>query len=120
MSALDHARWQFGIVTVYHFLFVRLTIGLSILAVSMQTAWLVKKYSAYLRMTKFSGNLFLINFAVGVITGIVQEFQFVFRQRLTRSDIPADPAGAGLAGPGPGWAGDGGPGWQPQPVPGQS
>jgi len=76
VSALDLSRWQFGITTVYHFIFVPLTIGLSILVACMQTAWLVKKDPAYLRLTKFFGKLFLINFAVGVVTGIVQEFQF--------------------------------------------
>jgi cytochrome d ubiquinol oxidase subunit I len=76
VSMLDLSRWQFGITTVYHFIFVPLTIGLSILVAAMQTAWFVKKDQAYLRMTKFFGKLFLINFAVGVVTGIVLEFQF--------------------------------------------
>jgi cytochrome bd ubiquinol oxidase subunit I len=76
VNALDLSRWQFGITTVYHFIFVPLTIGISILVAAMQTAWLVKKDPAYLRMTKFFGKIFLINFAVGVVTGIVQEFQF--------------------------------------------
>ncbi|MER6810207.1 cytochrome ubiquinol oxidase subunit I [Spirillospora sp. NPDC000708] len=76
MNALDLARWQFGITTVYHFIFVPLTIGLSILVAGMQTAWHLKKDPVYLRMTKFFGKLFLINFAMGVVTGIVQEFQF--------------------------------------------
>ncbi|GAA5162423.1 cytochrome ubiquinol oxidase subunit I [Pseudonocardia eucalypti] len=76
MSALDLARWQFGITTVYHFLFVPLTIGLSMLVAVMQTAWVRTGREHYLRMTKFWGKLFLINFAMGVATGIVQEFQF--------------------------------------------
>lgn len=76
MSALDLARWQFGITTVYHFLFVPLTIGLSVLVAIMQTAWVRTGHEHYLRMTKFWGKLFLINFAMGVATGIVQEFQF--------------------------------------------
>jgi cytochrome bd ubiquinol oxidase subunit I len=76
MSTLDLSRWQFGITTVYHFIFVPLTIGLSLLVACLQTAWLIKKDPAYLRLTKFFGKLFLINFAVGVVTGIVQEFQF--------------------------------------------
>ncbi len=76
MSALDLARWQFGITTVYHFLFVPLTIGLSIIVAGMQTAWYRTENPKYLRMTKFWGKLFLINFAMGVVTGIVQEFQF--------------------------------------------
>jgi cytochrome d ubiquinol oxidase subunit I len=76
MDALDLARWQFGIVTVYHFLFVPLTIGLSVLVAMMQTAWYRTGNPTYLAMTKFWGKLFLINFAMGVVTGIVQEFQF--------------------------------------------
>jgi cytochrome d ubiquinol oxidase subunit I len=76
VSALDLARWQFGITTVYHFLFVPLTIGLSILVAGMQTAWYRTRNPKYRRMTKFWGKLFLINFAMGVVTGIVQEFQF--------------------------------------------
>ena len=76
MSTLELSRWQFAITTVYHFLFVPLTIGLSLLVAVLQTIWLVKKDPAYLRLTTFFGKLFLINFAVGVVTGIVQEFQF--------------------------------------------
>src|SRR4051794_34388157 len=73
---LDLARWQFAITTVYHFLFVPLTIGLSLLVAGMQTAWVRTDDERYLRMTKFWGKLLLINFAIGVVTGIVQEFQF--------------------------------------------
>ena len=73
---LDLARWQFAIITVYHFLFVPLTIGLSLLVAGMQTAWVRTSDERYLRMTKFWGKLLLINFAMGVVTGIVQEFQF--------------------------------------------
>ena len=76
MDALDLARWQFGIVTIYHFLFVPLTIGLSFLIALMQTVWYRTGNPKYLRMTKFWGKLFLINFGMGVVTGIVQEFQF--------------------------------------------
>ena len=76
MNALDVARWQFGITTVYHFLFVPLTIGLAPLVAIMQTAWYRTKNPAWYRATKFFGKLFLINFALGVVTGIVQEFQF--------------------------------------------
>ncbi len=76
MNPLTLARWQFGITTVYHFLFVPLTIGLSLLVALMQTAWHRTGKPQYLRMTKFWGKLFLINFAIGVVTGIVQEFQF--------------------------------------------
>jgi len=76
MSALDLARWQFGITTVYHFLFVPLTIGTSMLVAIMQTAWVRTGDEKWLKATKFFGKLFLINFAMGVVTGIVQEFQF--------------------------------------------
>lgn len=76
MDAVDIARWQFGITTVYHFLFVPLTIGLAILVACLQTAWVRTGNVSYLRATKFWGKLFLINFAMGVVTGIVQEFQF--------------------------------------------
>lgn len=76
MSALDLARWQFAITTVYHFLFVPITIGLGFLVAGLQTAWYRKNNLKYLRATKFFGKLFLINFAIGVVTGIVQEFQF--------------------------------------------
>ncbi|MBU6213755.1 MAG: cytochrome ubiquinol oxidase subunit I [Actinomycetales bacterium] len=76
MSALDLARWQFGITTVYHFLFVPVTIGTGFLVAGLQTAWVRTGDLRYLRATKFFGKLFLINFAMGVVTGIVQEFQF--------------------------------------------
>ena len=76
MSPDTVARWQFGITTVYHFLFVPLTISLSVLTAILQTAWVRSGKDAYLRLTKFFGKLFLINFAMGVVTGIVQEFQF--------------------------------------------
>ncbi|MFC7342445.1 cytochrome ubiquinol oxidase subunit I [Saccharopolyspora griseoalba] len=76
MDLLDIARWQFGITTVYHFLMVPLTIGLAILVAGMQTAWYRTGNRRYLKMTKFWGKLMLINFAMGVVTGIVQEFQF--------------------------------------------
>ncbi|MFF3854553.1 cytochrome ubiquinol oxidase subunit I [Micromonospora sp. NPDC002575] len=76
MDALDVARWQFGVTTVYHFLFVPLTIGLSVLVAILQTLWHRTGNERYLKLTKFYGKLFLINFAMGVVTGIVQEFQF--------------------------------------------
>jgi len=76
LNALDLARWQFGITTVYHFLFVPLTIGLAFLVAGFQTAWVRTGQERYLRLTRFYGELFLINFALGVVTGIVQEFQF--------------------------------------------
>ena len=76
MNALDLARWQFAITTVYHFIFVPITIGSGFLVAGLQTAWYRTNNVKYLRATKFFGKLFLINFAIGVVTGIVQEFQF--------------------------------------------
>jgi cytochrome bd ubiquinol oxidase subunit I len=76
MNSLDLARWQFAITTVYHFLFVPITIGMAFLVAGLQTAWYRTGKLKYLRATKFFGKLFLINFAIGVVTGIVQEFQF--------------------------------------------
>ena len=76
MNSLDLARWQFAITTVYHFLFVPITIGMAFLVAGLHTAWYRTAKLKYLRATKFFGKLFLINFAIGVVTGIVQEFQF--------------------------------------------
>ncbi|MDR1833333.1 MAG: cytochrome ubiquinol oxidase subunit I, partial [Propionibacteriaceae bacterium] len=76
MTAEALARWQFGITTVYHFFFVPITIALSLLVAVLQTQWVRTGNERYLRLTKFFGKLFLINFAMGVVTGIVQEFQF--------------------------------------------
>ena len=76
MDVVDIARWQFGIITVYHFLFVPITIGLSAIVAGYETAWVRTRNPHWLRLTKFFGKLFLINFAIGVVTGIVQEFQF--------------------------------------------
>jgi cytochrome d ubiquinol oxidase subunit I len=76
VDVLQLARWQFGITTVYHFLMVPLTIGLSVLVAGMQTAWVRTGDARYYKMTKFWGKLLLVNFAMGVVTGIVQEFQF--------------------------------------------
>jgi cytochrome d ubiquinol oxidase subunit I len=76
MDPLDIARWQFGITTVYHFMMVPLTIGLGLVVATLQTMWHRTGREHYLRMTKFWGKLFLINFIMGVATGLVQEFQF--------------------------------------------
>ncbi|MGW4644928.1 cytochrome ubiquinol oxidase subunit I [Kitasatospora sp. NPDC004289] len=70
------ARWQFGVTTVYHFLFVPLTISLAALVAGLETAWVRTGKEKYFHATKFWGKLFLINIAMGVVTGIVQEFQF--------------------------------------------
>ena len=76
MDVVDISRWQFGITTVYHFIFVPLTIGLAPLVALMQTLWLATKKQHWYRATRFFGTIFLVNFAMGVATGIVQEFQF--------------------------------------------
>lgn len=76
MDVLDLARWQFGITTVYHFLLVPLTIGLSPLVAYLQTKWLRSGDTKWLKLSEFFGKILLINFALGVATGIVQEFQF--------------------------------------------
>jgi cytochrome d ubiquinol oxidase subunit I len=96
MNSLDLARWQFAITTVYHFLFVPITIGLGFLVAGLQTAWYRKNNLKYLRATKFFGKLFLINFAIGVVTGIVQEFQFGMNWS-TYSRFVGDIFGAPLA-----------------------
>ena len=76
LDPLTLSRWQFGLTTVYHFLFVPLTIGMVLLVAIMQTIWTRTNDEKWLKMTKLFGKIFLINFAMGVVTGIVQEFQF--------------------------------------------
>ena len=76
MDPLLLARWQFGITTVYHFIFVPITLGLSVLVAIMQTFWYKTGDETYKKMTLFWGKLFVILFTLGVVTGIVQEFQF--------------------------------------------
>ncbi len=76
MDVVTLSRLQFAITTVYHFFFVPLTLGLALLVALMETMYVVTKRDGYKVMTKFWGKLFVINFAVGVVTGIVQEFQF--------------------------------------------
>ncbi|OFE18433.1 cytochrome BD ubiquinol oxidase subunit I [Humibacillus sp. DSM 29435] len=76
MDATDLARWQFAIVTLYHFLFVPITIGLSFVVAVFHTQWVRTHNPDWMRLAKFFGKLFTINFALGLVTGIVQEFQF--------------------------------------------
>ncbi|HBV88911.1 MAG TPA: cytochrome ubiquinol oxidase subunit I [Desulfosporosinus sp.] len=76
MTELILSRLQFGVITSYHFLFVPLTLGLGILVAMMETWYVKTGNETYKKMAKFWGKLFLINFAMGVVTGIVQEFQF--------------------------------------------
>ena len=70
------ARLQFGATTVYHFLFVPLTIALAAITAGLETGYVRTGKEKYFHATKFWGKLFLINMALGVATGIVQEFQF--------------------------------------------
>jgi cytochrome bd ubiquinol oxidase subunit I len=72
----DLARWQFATTSVYHFFFVPVTIGLAFLVAILQTTWYRTDDLEYKRMTRFFGTLLLINVAIGVVTGLVQEFEF--------------------------------------------
>jgi cytochrome bd ubiquinol oxidase subunit I len=76
MDVLTLSRWQFAITCMFHFIFVPLTLGLSILTAYFETRWVQTNNDTWLRMAKFWGKLFLINFALGVVTGITMEFQF--------------------------------------------
>src|SRR5262245_465867 len=76
MDALDLARAQFATTTIYHFLFVPVTIGLAFLVAVLHTMWFRSGKPEHRRLTRFFGTLLLINVAVGVVTGLVQEFQF--------------------------------------------
>src|SRR5512136_2487223 len=76
MNTLVLSQWQFAITCIYHFFFLPLTLGLSILVAIMETVYVRTGNGVYKRMTQFWGKLFLINFAMGVVTGIVMEFQF--------------------------------------------
>ena len=90
------ARWQFGLTTLYHFLFVPLTLGMSFTVAIFQTAWFRTGNVKWLHLTRFFGRIFLINFAMGVVTGIVQEFQFGMNWS-TYSRFVGDVFGAPLA-----------------------
>lgn len=70
------ARFQFAMTTVFHYFFVPFSIGLALVVAVMETMYVVKKDERYRKMAKFWGNIFLLSFAVGVVTGIIQEFQF--------------------------------------------
>ncbi len=70
------ARWQFAITTIYHFLFIPITLGTSLFLAVLETRYVITGDEMYKRMVKFWSKIFLINFAMGVVTGIVQEFHF--------------------------------------------
>lgn len=76
LDPLMLARWQFGLTTLYHYLFVPLTLGMALVVAIFQTTWHRTGNLKWLHLTRFFGKIFLINFAMGVVTGIVQEFQF--------------------------------------------
>ena len=76
LDVVDLSRLQFATTALFHFLFVPLTIGLSILMAIMETVYVMTGRTIWRQMTKFWGTLFGINFVVGVATGIVMEFQF--------------------------------------------
>jgi len=76
MTTLDWARWQFAITTLFHFIFVPMSIGLAVFVAICQTQHYRTGRDVYLRMTRFWGRFLLISMAIGVVTGIVQEFQF--------------------------------------------
>src|SRR5271154_6197605 len=76
MTNVDLARVEFAFTSINHFFFVPVTMGLALLTALLQTAWYRSKIDAYLRLTRFFGTLLVINVAIGVVTGLVQEFQF--------------------------------------------
>ncbi|WP_243231619.1 cytochrome ubiquinol oxidase subunit I [Microbacterium sp. CIAB417] len=76
LDPLALARWQFGLTTLYHYLFVPLTLGMGLIVAIFQTWWVRTGETKWLQLTRLFGKIFLINFAMGVVTGIVQEFQF--------------------------------------------
>jgi cytochrome bd-type quinol oxidase subunit 1 len=93
MTNVDLARWQFGFTSVNHFLFVPVTIGLAFLTALPQTAWHRSGKEEYLRLTRFFGTLLVINVAIGVVTGLVQEFLLKYaREQLPppRAETDAD------------------------------
>jgi cytochrome d ubiquinol oxidase subunit I len=76
MDTIILARWQFALTTIFHFIFVPITLGLSIFLAILETKYIRTGDETYKNMVKFWGKIFLINFALGVVAGIVQEFQF--------------------------------------------
>ncbi len=76
MTVLDLTRLQFAVVTIYHYFFVPLSISLAVIAAGLQLSWIRTGQQRFLQLTKFVGKLLLVTFAVGVVTGLVQEFQF--------------------------------------------
>jgi len=96
MSTVDLARLQFASTSIYHFFFVPVTIGLSFLVAILHTMWFRTQKPEYRKLTRFFGTLMLINIAVGVVTGLVQEFEFGMNWS-TYSKFVGDVFGAPLA-----------------------
>ena len=96
ITTVDLARLQFATTSLYHFLFVPLTLGLAPLVAIMQTLWYRGADEHWLRLARFFGTLMLINFAIGVATGLVQEFQFGMNWSIY-SEFVGDVFGAPLA-----------------------
>ncbi|MDF7626412.1 cytochrome ubiquinol oxidase subunit I [Lactobacillaceae bacterium L1_55_11] len=76
VGIVDLARFQFAMTTIFHFFFVPMSIGLGVVVATMETLYVIKKDEIYKKMTQFWGKIFLLSFAVGVVTGLIQEFQF--------------------------------------------
>jgi cytochrome d ubiquinol oxidase subunit I len=76
VDVLDLTRLQFAVVTIYHYFFVPLSISLAAVAAGLEITWLRTRQDRFLHLTKFVGKLLMVTFAVGVVTGLVQEFQF--------------------------------------------
>ena len=96
VTTVGLSRWQFAITIIYHFLFVPVTIGMGLFVAGLQTAWYRTKQERYQRLTSFFGKILIINIALGVVTGIVQEFQFGMNWA-TYSRYVGDVFGAPLA-----------------------
>lgn len=96
VTTLELSRWQFATTIIFHFIFVPITIGMGLFVASLQTAWYFTHSDKYLRLTHFFGRIFLVNIALGVVTGIVQEFQFGMNWA-TYSRLVGDVFGAPLA-----------------------
>ena len=75
-EAVDLARLQFALTSIYHWLFVPFTLGMTVIVAALEWTYVSTGKEVYKKMAKFWGKLFLINFAMGVVTGIVQEFHF--------------------------------------------
>ncbi len=82
MTILSLARFQFAMTTVYHFFFVPFSIGTAFIVAIMESMYVSTKDETYKKMAKFWGNIFLLSFAVGVVTGLIQEFQFGMNSKL--------------------------------------